>query len=335
MKAILLKEVGGPEKLQFVSVDTPKPKENEVLIKINYAALNRRDLFITYGMYPGMKLPSILGADGAGEVVEIGENVENVRIGDEVVINPSLNWGEEDRYCNDDFHILGMPTDGTYAEYVVVPEENVFPKPKHLTWEEAAALPLAGVTAYRALFTRGEVKKGDTVLIPGIGSGVALYLLQMANAIGANVFVTSSSDEKIEEAKKLGAKDGVNYKKEKWAKEIKRLMGLADLIIDGVGGPGFNDLIYLTAPGGRIVSFGATNGPVPEMVMPRVFFKNMDIRGTTMGSPRDFQQMLSFYEKHSLHPVIDRTFSLEEAKEAQLYMKEGKNFGKITLKVEY
>jgi len=335
MKAVILKEVGGPEKLQIEKVDTPKPKEKEVLIKLKYAALNRRDLFITYGLYPGMNLPSILGADGAGEVVEIGENVENVQIGEEVVINPSLNWGDEDQYCNDDFHILGMPTDGTYAEYVIVPEENVFKKPKHLSWEEAAALPLAGVTAYRALFTRGEVKKGDTVLIPGIGSGVALYLLQMANAVGANVYVTSSSEEKIERAKKLGAKGGINYKKEKWAKELKKLMGLADLIIDGVGGPSFNDLIYLTAPGGRIVTFGATNGPVPEIVMPRVFFKNMDIRGTTMGSPRDFQQMLSFYEEHSLHPVIDRTFTLEEAIDAQLYMKEGKNFGKITLKVEY
>jgi zinc-binding alcohol dehydrogenase/oxidoreductase len=334
LKAVLLRELGGPDKLKLEEIDIPKPRGKEVLIKLKYAALNRRDVFITYGLYPGMKLPTILGSDGSGEVVEIGDEVTSVSINDEVVINPGLNWGDNDRFSNPEFQILGMPVNGTYAQYVVVPEENVYPKPNHLNWEEAAALPLAGVTAYRALFTRGEVQKGEKVLIPGIGSGVALFALQMANAVGADVYVTSSSDEKIEQAIQLGAKGGVNYKKEKWAKELKNIMGFADLVIDGVGGPSFNDFIYLTAPGGRIVSFGATSGPIPEFVMPRVFFKNMDIRGTTMGSPRDFMNMLSLYEKHSLHPVIDRTYSLEEVKQAQVYMEEGKNFGKITLKIK-
>ncbi|WP_243292459.1 zinc-binding dehydrogenase [Bacillus sp. FJAT-47783] len=335
MKAIVLNETGGPKMLKMENRAIPKPSAGEVVIKLQYAALNRRDLFITYGLYPSMNLPSILGSDGAGVVVEVGSGVTSVQNGQEVVINPGLNWGENDRFANADFRILGMPTNGTYAQYVVVRGENVFPKPKHLRFEEAAALPLAGVTAYRALFTRGELKEGETVLIPGIGSGVALYLLQMAVAAGANVFVTSSSEEKIEQAKNLGAKGGINYRNERWAKELKKTMGLADLIVDGVGGPGFNDLINVTAPGGRIVSFGATNGPVPECVMPKIFFKNMDIRGTTMGSPRDFQQMLSFYEQHELHPIIDRCYTLEEAKEALHYMEEGKNFGKITLKIEY
>lgn len=333
MKAIVLREVGGPEKLSFEEVETPAPGPGEVLIQLKYAALNRRDVFITYGMYPGMKLPSILGADGAGVVVAVGEHVDNVRVGDEVVINPGLKWGDKEEYNSPEFHILGMPVDGTYAEYVVAPEENVYHKPKHLTWEEAAALPLAGVTAYRALFTRGQVKAGETVLIPGIGSGVALFVLQMAVAVGAKVYVTSSSEEKIEKAKQLGAAGGVNYREEGWAKQLRKEIGGADLIVDGVGGPTFNDLINLTAPGGRIVTYGATSGPVPECVLPRVFFRHMDIRGTTMGSPREFAQLLDFYEKHELRPVIDRSFPLEQAKEAQQHMEAGKNFGKITLQI--
>ncbi|ETI68833.1 quinone oxidoreductase family protein [Neobacillus vireti] len=334
MKAIILKEKGGPEKLRYEEVESPAPKAGEVLVKLKYAALNRRDVFITYGKYPGVKLPSILGSDGAGVIAAIGENVDNFKIGSEVVINPGLSWGEDDRISNSDFNVLGMPTDGTYAEYVVAPSENIFPKPEYLTWEEAAALPLAGLTAYRALISKGEVQKGETVVIPGIGGGVALYLLQMAVAKGANVFVTSSSDEKIERAKQLGALGGFNYRSENWVKQMRKTIGAADLIVDGVGGSGFNDLIYLAAQGGRIVTFGATNGPVSEFILPRIFFKDMDIRGTALGSPREFTQMLKFVNEHRLHPVIDRSFSLEQTVEAQLYMNNGNNFGKITLEID-
>lgn len=334
LRAVVLYETGGPEKIKLEEKPIPEPKPDEVVVNIRSAALNRRDLFITYGLYPGMSLPTILGADGAGEIAKVGENVKEFQTGDEVILNPSINWGENDEYNSRDFHILGMPSDGTFAEYVVIKKENVFKKSSHLTFEEAAALPLAGVTAYRALFTRGKLEKGETVLIPGIGSGVALFLLQMAVRAGANVFVTSSQEEKIKRAIQLGAKGGVNYREENWAKKIKKEMGLADLIVDGVGGAGFNDLISLTAPGGRIVTYGATNGPVPECVMPKVFFKNMDIRGTTMGSPRDFENMLQFYETHELHPIIDRKFSLEDIKEALIYMEKGENFGKIALTIE-
>jgi len=333
MKAVVLRETDGPESLCFEEVDKPIPKTGEVLVKLKYAALNRRDFFITKGLYPRIKLPSILGADGSGVVVGLGENVAGVKIGQEVVINPGVNWGSKDEYSNPEFYILGMPVDGTYAQYISVPAESVYSKPKHLSWEQAAALPLAGLTAYRSVFTRGQVKKGENVLIPGIGSGVALFVLQMAHAIGANVYVTSSSDEKIARAKSLGAVDGVNYKSKDWVKELRNTVGGFDLIVDGVGGPSFNHLIDLTAPGGRIVSYGSTNGVVPNWVLPRMFFKNMDIKGTTLGSPREFQQLLNFYESHQIIPVVDQSFPLERATDAQKYMDTGKNFGKITLEI--
>jgi NADPH:quinone reductase-like Zn-dependent oxidoreductase len=334
MKAVVLRELGGPSKLQYEEVDMPTLKSNEVLVRLQYASLNRRDVWITYGQYPGLQLPSILGADGAGEVVAIGDEVEGIVVGSRVVINPGLNWGDHPDYNGPEFNILGMPTDGTYAQYVAVPCENVYEKPNYLSWAEAAALPLAGLTAFRALTTRGCLKKGETVLIPGIGSGVALFALQIAVSMGANVFVTSSCDEKIAQAKKLGASGGVNYRSDQWVKELKELMAGADLIIDGTGGENFIQLINLAKPAGRIVNFGATTGPVPQLVLPRIFFKHLDIRGTTMGNPQEFKQMLQFFEEHQIHPVIDRTFPLSEAMEAQLYMEKGQNFGKILLQIQ-
>lgn len=333
MKAIVLRELGGPSKVKYEDVEVSTPKADEVLVHLKYASLNRRDLFITYGMYPGMNLPSILGADGAGEVVAVGDNVSNVSVGDDVVINPALNWGENRAFHAPDHRALGMPSDGTYAEFVVVPSENVYTKPEYLSWEEAAALPLAGVTAFRSLMFRGNLQKEENVLIPGIGSGVALFALQIAFAHGANVFVTSSSDEKLEKAKELGAKGGVNYRTENWVKEMKKLMDGADLIIDGVGGENFNHLINLAKPAGRIVSFGASSGPIKELVLPRVFLKQLDIRGTTSGSPEDFKEMLQFFEAHDIIPYVDKCYSLEESIEALKYMESGNNFGKITLQI--
>ncbi|MGO4888172.1 zinc-binding alcohol dehydrogenase family protein [Anaerobacillus sp. MEB173] len=334
MKAIVLREIGGPNQLKYEEVAIPSPKQGEVLVRLKYASLNRRDLWITYGMYPGMKLPSILGADGAGEIVAVGEQVTEHEVGNAVVINPGLNWGDHPAYNGPNFHILGMPTDGTYAEYVTVPAENVFPKPEYLSWEQAAALPLAGVTAYRALMTRGNLQEGETVLIPGIGSGVALFALQMAVAKGAKVYVTSSSDEKIAKAKELGAAGGVNYRSENWVKEMKKLIGGADVIIDGVGGESFNHMLNLANPAGRIVNFGATSGPIKELVLPRIFFKHLDIKGSTMGSPQDFQEMLQFFNEHQIAPYIDKCYPLEAAAEAQLYIEKGQNFGKVTLKID-
>lgn len=334
MKAIVLKELGGPEQLQYTEVPIPTIKKGEVLIKVKNAALNRRDVWITYGQYPGMKLPSILGSDGSGVVSEIGEEVSSIQVGDKVVINPSLNWGDDPNHYSVDHHILGMPTDGTYAQYVVVPEENVFKKPTSLTFAEAATIPLGGLTAYRALFTRGNVQKGENVFIPGIGGGVALLALQMAVAKGTNVFVSSSDDEKLEKAMQLGAKGGVNYKKENWVKDvIQQMDGGAEVIIDSIGGSSFHDFIKIARPNGRIVSFGATSGVVKDLVMPRIFFKHLNIMGSTMGNPNEFAKMLDLFEEYKIKPVIDHVFPLEQAIEAQKRMEQGAGIGKIVLEI--
>jgi zinc-binding alcohol dehydrogenase/oxidoreductase len=333
MKAVVLKETGGPKQLKVEEVADPVPGPGEVVVQLRMAALNRRDVFITYGQYPGIKLPAIPGSDGAGEVVEAGESVGADLLGAEVVINPGLHWGDNPRVNNRTFSILGVPVDGTYAQYVKVPVENVYQKPSYLSWEEAAAIPLGALTAYRALVTRGNVQEGETVLIPGAGGGVATFLVQIAAVLGAKVFVTSSEDEKISKAKALGAAGGVNYRSDHWVKDLKVITGGVDLSVDSIGGQNFDALISLAKPGSRIVSFGATTGSVPNLVMPKVFLKQLDILGTAMGSQKEFAEMLDFFEKHHIRPTLDETYPLEKAVEAQNRMDKGENFGKILLEI--
>lgn len=333
MKAMMLREIGGPNQLKFEDVETPKPDSKEVVVGLHAAALNRRDLMVVHGRYPGITLPAILGSDGAGVVVAVGDEVNNVLTGDEVIINPGLNWGNDMNKKRADFTILGNPADGTFAQFMKVPAENVYSKPSHLSWEEAAALPLAGLTAYRALVTKGKVKKGETVLIPGVGGGVATYLVQFAAALGARVYVTSSKEEKIEKAKSFGAIGGVNYTLDGWSKELEKLTGGIDLSIDSIGGEVFKTLVSLGKIGSRIVSFGATRGPVPNLLLPSMTVKEMSVIGSTMGSPQDFADMVKFVEEHRIHPVLDKTYSLEEATEALFRMEKGENFGKIVLSI--
>jgi NADPH:quinone reductase-like Zn-dependent oxidoreductase len=338
MKAIVLKDKvkHGEERkapLYFEEVETPKPGQGEVLIHLRNAALNRRDVFIQYGAYPGIEVPSIPGSDGAGVVEEVGEGIQGIEKGNEVVINPALDWGDNPDFPSKKQTILGVPRNGTFAQYVKVPAENVFSKPEHLSFEEAAALPLGGVTAYRAVVTKGKVKEGDTVIIPGIGGGVANFALQIARAKGAKVYVTSSSNEKIDNAVKMGASGGVNYKSDNWVKELKEMSGGADVSIDSVGGDTFNDLISLARPASKIVSFGATRGPVKNVVMPRIFFKQMEIHGTTMGNPDEFKQMLGLYEEHKLKPLIDSVYPLEDLENASDKMDNGNVLGKIVISI--
>ncbi|MDP8972927.1 MAG: zinc-binding dehydrogenase [Actinomycetota bacterium] len=336
MKAVVLHELEGPEALSYEDVQDPEPGSGEIVVRLRNAALNRRDVFVTQGMYPGAKpdaLPIILGSDGSGEVAARGDGAEGPEEGAEVVINPALYWGDNPKVPGKEYRILGLPDDGTYAQFVKVPADHVYPKPSHLSHEEAAALPLAALTAYRALFSRGSLQEGETVLVPGIGGGVATFVVQMAKAAGATVFVTSGSDEKIERAKELGADGGVNYNSEDWSKELKNMTGGVDLSIDSIGGETFNALVQLAKPGSRIVIFGATQGPVPKMMTISIALKNLDVFGTAMGNAQEFGDMLSFYEKHDLHPVINETYSLEETTAAQQHMEEGKGIGKIVLEI--
>lgn len=336
MKAVVLHELEGPEGLIYEDVQDPEPGSGEILVRLRNAALNRRDVFVTQGMYPGAKpdaLPVILGSDGSGEVAAKGDGAEGPDEGAEVVINPALYWGDNPKVPGKEYRILGLPDDGTYAQFVKVPADHVHPKPSHLSHEEAAAIPLGALTAYRALFTRGQLQEGETVFVPGIGGGVATFAVQMATAAGATVFVSSGEDEKIEKAKELGAEGGVNYNSEDWSKELKSMAGGVDLSVDSVGGDAFNSMIQLAKPGGRIVVFGATAGPASKVMTISIALKNLDVFGTAMGNAQEFADMLSFYEKHDLHPVINETFPLEEATAAQQHMEEGKGIGKIVLEI--
>lgn len=337
MKAVILKDkvkMGDPiAPIYYEDVEIPQPGAGEVLIRLRNAAINRRDIFVRYGAYPGIDVPAIIGSDGAGTIEAVGEGITGFEIGDEVVINPAMDWGDDTAHQGPNYSSLGVPIDGTHAEYIKITAKNVFPKPKHLTWEEAAALPLAGLTTYRAVVTKGKVKEGDTVIIPGIGGGAANFALQIAVAKGAKVYVTSSSDEKIANAISRGAAGGVNYRNDQWAKELKALSGGADVSIDTIGGKTFTDLVYLAKPASKIVSFGATTGPIPNLVMPRIFFKQMQVLGTMMGSPMEFAEMLNFYEEHELRPVIDRVYALEEIEAAHEQMEHGEVLGKIVLSI--
>jgi len=328
MKAIVLEAA---DKLTWKEVDKPTVGPGEVLVKIKAAALNRRDYWIIIGKYAGIKYPTILGSDGVGIVAEVGRDADQHWIGKEVIINPSNYWGESDDFQGKDFKILGLPEDGTFAEYVKTRVEYLYNKPAYLSWEQAAAVPLAGLTAYRALFTKGRAKKGDMVLIVGVGGGAGSFALQWAVAAGCKVYVTSSRAEKIEKAQKLGAIAGVNYKMQNWANELKELAGGFDVIIDSALGEGFAQLPDICNPGARIVFFGGTAGDMPAINGRKIFWKQLQILGTTMGTSTDFEHMLSFMNQHQIIPVVDEVFPLAGADKAVKKMEHSSQFGKIVL----
>lgn len=329
MKAVVLEAADKP--LIFKEVEKPVLNPGEVLVKIKAAALNRRDYWITIGKYAGIKYPSILGSDGAGVVAEAGSEAEQQWIGKDVIINPSHDWGNHPEYQAKEFKILGLPENGTFAEYVKTRAEYLYPKPHHLNWEQAAALPLAGLTAYRALFTKGRAAKGDKVLIVGVGSGTGAIALQLALAAGCEVFVTSGTSEKIERAKQLGAAAGVNYKSQDWAEQLRHFAGGFDVIIDSALGDGFAKLIDICNPGARIVFFGGTAGNIPELDGRKIFWKQLQIIGTTMGTADEFKAMINFVNEHQIIPVIDEVFPLADAEKAVRKMENSTHFGKIVL----
>jgi zinc-binding alcohol dehydrogenase/oxidoreductase len=332
MKALLLSDKN--QALEVREVTKPVPDLPEAIVKIYTAALNHRDLWIQKGQYAGLKYPIILGSDGAGVVHSTGHLQHNSWIGKEVIINPSLNWGNlQEHQDSANFKILGMPENGTFAEYVKVPVTSLFEKPHHLTIEEAAALPLTGLTAYRGLFRRANLKQGEKILITGIGGGVALFALQFAVSAKAHVFVSSGSPEKIRKAIELGAEGGVNYQDRDWSDQLLKNAGPFDVIIDGAAGPDTGELLNLAAPGGRILFYGATKGNAPNLEMRRIFWKQLNIMGSTMGSPDDFLSMIDFVNQHSIKPVIDQVFPFQDGANALARMDEGKQFGKILIRI--
>ena len=316
MKAIVLHGTVDPTTLRPEDAPDPTPGPHEVVVRLRAAALNHRDLYICQGQYAGLRFPIIPGSDGVGEVAEVGAEVQGIESGQHVVINPSLDWGDDPQAQGPHWRILGLPDNGTFAQYVKVPANAVLPRPGGIDDEEAAAIPLAGLTAYRALVTRGGVQAGETVLVTGIGGGVATFVLLLARKLGARVLVTSGSAEKLQRARELGADDGFNYKTDEWVKAVRAATDGRgpDLIVDGTGGETFGQALDAARPGGRVVSYGATTGITPELAVRRIFWKQLTVLGSTMGTPADFAAMLEMFGPGGMRPVVDRVFPLDRGR---------------------
>lgn len=308
--------------LRYEDVPDPQPETGEVVVELRAAGVNRRDLLVRNGTYP-FPLPLVPGSDGAGVRTDTGE---------EVVVFPALGWGDREDAPAPGFGILGGPRDGTYAELVALPIENLYPKPSAFSWAEAAAFPLAAVTAYRGLFSRGGLRSGETVLILGAGSGVSSFAVSLAVQAGARVLVTSSSDAKIERARALGAAGGVNYATTPdWAAAVEEL-GPVDLVLDSVGST-WQQSLDAVRPGGRVVVFGGTGGTEVTLQVRPFYFGQQSLYGTQLGSPRDFEQLLRMLEGASWKPVLDSVRPLAEAEAALARLESGEHFGKLVLEI--
>jgi zinc-binding alcohol dehydrogenase/oxidoreductase len=335
---MLAVRVTPPVKAQDLTVTEvlqPEPGPGEVLIRIHAVSLNRRDLAVIQGGRTPAGHSFIVGSDGAGEVTAVGPEVTDFTVGDSVIVYPSMRWGNRQDAPGPGFDVLGGVDNGTFAQYIVLPAENVRRKPDHLSWEEAAALPLASLTAYRALLTRAALDTGETVLIHGIGGGVALAALQIVVAKGGVPIVTSSSDAKLDQARGLGAVVTINYRTMDWLDAVKEATAGAgvDIVLESVGEATFPGSITAVRPGGRIVTFSTTTGGTPTVNIRELFWKQASILGTTMGSPLDMSGVLELYRAHSYHPVIDRTYELADVAQAFARMEEAEQFGKIVLTV--
>ena len=340
MKAVVFNQHGGPEVLQLAEVPDSQIKANEVLIEVRACALNHLDVWVRNGL-PGIKipLPHILGDDIAGVVREVGELVTWVNPGDEVMIQPGISCGHcadclagRDNMC-DEYDIIGYRRDGGYAELVAVPAVNVIPKPKSLSWPEAAALPLVTLTAWHMLVARANLQPGEDVLIHAAGSGVGSIGIQIAKLRGARVITTASSDEKLAKARELGAHETIDYTRDDWPKEVKRLTNGrgVDVVFEHTGETTWPGSILSLKKGGRLVTCGATSGFDARTDLRHVFYRHLTILGSMMGSKSDLLAAMKFIESGEIRAVIDRTLPLAEARQAHELMEDRKQFGKLVL----
>ena len=319
MQAFRIHEGGGG---RFEEAPDPVAGPGEVVVELRAAALNRRDLLVRNPPSPVYDFPKpfVAGHDGAGVRRDTGE---------EVVVYPTVGWGSRDD-VPEGGKFIGGPLDGTFAELLSVPEENVFPKPARLSWEEAASLPVAGMTAYRALFPVGGLESGQTVLVLGAGSGVSTFAVAMAAEAGARVLVTSSSDEKIERARELGAEGGVLYTSGDWPAGVRELVpDGVDLVLDSVGTT-WPESLRALRKGGRLVVFGGTGGPTVELDVRYVYLNYLSVLGTTGASPRQFGQFLETVQAGSWQPVIDSVHSLADAEAGYARLVDD-HYGKVVL----
>ncbi|ALR21822.1 quinone oxidoreductase family protein [Sphingobium baderi] len=331
MKALYLERTDGPDSVAVAEIETPVPGPGEVRVAVKAASVNHRELFITHGQYPGMVVPTSLGCDGAGVVDMIGEGVTGVSEGDEVVLYPARNWGPNRHAPAADFGLLGMPFAGTIAEYICVPVDNLAPKPAFMSFEEAGAMPLTALTSWRALMFKGRLEAGETLLISGVGGGVATFGLAFAVAKGANVYVTGESQDVIDRAIAMGAKGGLLYTDPDWRKQVGKLTGGVDVVLDGAPSPSFANYVRAINPGARIVIYGSTAGNEVKFNATDIFLKSASIVGSQVGDPQDFKNMLAFAAQHEIKPVIEATYPLAQAKEALLHLRDQHKFGKVVV----
>jgi len=341
MKAILLQEHGGPEKLIFSEFETPHPGPGEVQVNLKAAALNRLDLWTRNG-YPGLKIvyPYILGGDGAGVVTAIGEGVTRFAIGDRVVINGTLSCGMcdaclagEDNLCRVGGVLGETAVRGTYAEYIVLPERQLLKIPDHLSFEDAAAASLVFMTAYHSLITKGRLKPGETVLVLGAGGGANTAYIQLAKLIGATVYVVGSSDEKLAKAEELGADFTINRHAEDWGKAVFQMTEKrgVDVVVDNVGQATWASSLRALARGGRMLVVGNTSGYEIRIDSRYIFGKHVSIIGSSMAPQADFRRVMGLLFARKVRPVVGAVLPLEEASKAHEILEQGEVFGKIVL----
>jgi NADPH:quinone reductase-like Zn-dependent oxidoreductase len=344
MRALCLTATGGPEHLSVLDIPPPAlTRPDDVRVAIRAVALNHLDLWVAAGLpeVPIPAFPHVVAADGAGEVIEVGPAVGDLSVGDRVVINPGLGCGEcepclagEEIFCRR-FSLLGEHRSGTAAEEVVLPARSLQALQGEWSWPEAAAFPLTTLTAWRMLTTRAALRRDEAVLLWGIGGGVAIQALQIARHLGARVAVTSSSDQKLARAAELGAELGINHVSEAdLAGRVKAHFGRGvDVVVDSVGTPTWPHSLRAMRPGGRLVTCGATGGRYVDLDLRRLFWFQWSLLGSTMGTPREFQEVVALGSKGLLRPIIDRVYPLAEAAQAYRRLGEGRQFGKLVLEV--
>jgi NADPH:quinone reductase-like Zn-dependent oxidoreductase len=327
VKAIRIHEDGGPEVLRYEDAPDPEPRPGEVLVRVQAAALNHLDIWIRKGL-PSVPKPRILGADGAGYVAAVGEGVQGVSEGATVVINPGI--ARDGR-----IDVVGEHMDGTHAELVAIPAENVYPLPAGTSVEEAAAFPLVFETAYRMLVTKAHLRPGEWVLVWGIGGGVATAALAIAKALGANVIATSASAAKRERARELGADAVVDHSGADVPDAVKEATDGAgvDVVVEHVGEATWQRSLQVARRGGRIVVCGATSGPNPPAALHRIWWKELEILGSTMGTKGDFEGAYELVASGRAKPVVDSVFDLHEARAAHERLEAGEQLGKVVLRI--
>ncbi len=341
MKATIFKQHGGPEVLEYTDVPAPEIRANEVLLEVKACALNHLDIFVRRGM-PGIEipLPHILGNDIAGVVMEVGELVTWVQPGEEVMVHPGVSCGHcvaclsgQDNLCRE-YDMVGYRRNGGYAELVAVPGVNIIPKPTGLSWEKAAALPLVTVTAWHMLVTRAAVQPGEDVLVHAAGSGVGSIAIQIAKLRGARVITTASSDEKLAKARELGADETINYTRDDWPKEVRRLTDRrgVDVVVEHTGAETWPGSIAALKNNGRLVTCGATSGFDARTDLRQVFFRHLTLLGSFMGSKAELLEAMKFVAAGKIRAVVDRVLPLSEARQAHELMESRAQFGKLVLK---